>query len=137
MCPDVASRQLEISPSTRTSVKFLARRSRIRTVSSVTDQTRRSGIKLNCSCVVIRYSNPWPEKFSISLRCSKKMPTTSPQSDHQSLDAQKASVPQYLRDRQGRSPPALESPANIAPSYLFHVSNNAHPQASPAKPDTP
>src|ERR1700693_1549227 len=137
MCPDVASRQLEISPSTRMSVKFLASRSRIFTVSSVTHQTRRSGIKLNCSCVVIRCSNPWQEKFSIYLRCNKKMPTTCPRSDHQSLDAQEASVPPCPRDHPGRFLLKLESPANIAPSYLFHVSNNAHHQAWPAKPDTP
>src|ERR1700692_4479400 len=137
MCPEVASRQLEISPSTRMSVKFPASRSRMRTVSSVTDQTRRSGIRLNCSCVVIRYSNPWQEKFSICLRCNKKMLKTYPQSDHQSLDAQKASVPLYPRDPPGRSLPTRESPANIALSYLFHVSNNAHPRASLAKLDTP
>src|ERR1700686_2485441 len=137
MCPEVASRQLEISPSTKMSVKFLASRSRMRTVNSVTDQTRRSGIKLNCSCVVIRYSSPSPEKFSIYLRYSKKMPRTYPRSDHRSLDAPKASIPRYLRDHPARSPPAPESTANTAPFYLFHVSGNAHPPASPAKPDTP
>src|ERR1700732_3686403 len=137
MCPDVASRQFEISPSTRISVKFLARRSRTRTVSSVTDQTRRSGIRLNCSCVVIRYSNPWPEKFSIYLRCSKKKPTTSPRTGHQSLDARRALVPLYLRDHPGHSLPRLESTVNIAPSYLSHVSSNAHPQAWRANLDTP
>src|ERR1700681_833150 len=137
MCPELASRQLEISPSTRMSVKFLASRSRMRTVSSVTDQTRRSGIKLNCSCVVIGYSNPWPEKFSICLRCSKKMPRTCPRSDHQSLDARRTSVPRYLRDHPGHSLPTLESIANIGPSYLFHASGNAHHPASRAKLDTP
>src|ERR1700730_2092346 len=136
MCPDVASRQFEISPSTRISVKFLARRSRTRTVSSVTDQTRRSAMRLNCSCIVIRYSNPWPEKFSIYLRCSKKTPTTYPRSDHQSLDARRASVPRYLRDHPGHSLPPLESIANTAPFCLLHVSSNAHPQASRAKLDT-
>src|ERR1700680_498838 len=137
MCPDVASRQLEISPSTRMSVKFLASRSRLFTVSSVPHQTRRSGIKLNCSCVVIRYSNPCPEKFSICLGCSKKTPRTYPRSDHQSLHARKALVPQRPRDRPGRSPPMLESTANTAPSYLFHVSGNAHPPVLRAMPDTP
>src|ERR1700688_3565907 len=137
MCPEVASRQLEISPSTRMSVKFRASRSRIRTVSSVTDHTRRSGIKLNCSCVVIRHLNPLPEKFSIFRGCNKKMPKTYPQSDHQSLDAQKASVPPCPRDRPGRFLLELESPAHTAPYYLFHVSRKAHPQPSPAKQDTP
>src|ERR1700733_337812 len=107
MCPELASRQLEISPSTRTSVKFLASRSRIRTVSSVTDHTRRSGIKLNCNCVVIRYWNPWPEKFSIYRRCNKKAQRTYPQTDHQSPDATWALVPRCLRDHPGRSLPTL------------------------------
>src|ERR1700692_1269693 len=137
MCPEVASRQLEISPSTRMSVKFLASRSRIRTVSSVTDQTRRSGIKLNCSCVVIRYSNPWPGKFSIYLGCSKKTPRTYRRSDHQFLDARKILVPQSPPHPPGRSSPTLVSTANTAASCLFHVSDNAHLQASPAKPGTP
>src|ERR1700731_4093740 len=121
MCPELASWQLEISPSTKISLKFLASRSRMRTVSSVTDQTRRSGIKLNCSCVVIRYSNPWPEKFSICHRCNKKTPRTYPRSGHQYLHARRTSVPRYQRDRPGRSFPTLVSTANIAPSYLFQV----------------
>src|ERR1700675_3547893 len=137
MCPELASRQLEISPSTRMSVKFLASRSRIRTVSSVTDHTRRSGIRLNCSCVVIRYSNPWPEKFSIYLGCNKKTPRTYPRSGHQSLHARRTLVPRYLRDHPGRFLPMPEWIANTAPSYLFHASGNAHPPASPAKRDTP
>src|SRR6266403_4833902 len=135
MCPDVASRQLEISPSTRMSVKFLASRSRMRTVNSVTDHTRRSGIKLKCSCVVIRYSNPCPGKFSICLRCNKKTPRTYPRSDHQSLHARKASVQRYPLDRPDHSRPTRESPANTAPSCLFHVSGNAHPPAWRAKLD--
>src|ERR1700726_664818 len=115
MCPELASRQLEISPSTRMSVKFLASKSRMRTVSSVTDQTRRSGIKLNCSCVVILCSNPWLGKFSIYFRCNKKAPRTSPQSDHQFLDATWASVPQCPPDHLGRPLLTLESTANTGP----------------------
>src|SRR6202795_2372747 len=137
MCPELASRQFEISPSTRMSVKFLASRSRIFTVSSVTDQTRRSGIQLNCNCAVIRYSNPCPEKFSTYLHCNKKTLTTYPRSDHRSLDAKMASVAQSLRDHPGPSLPTLGSPAKTAPSYLFRPSSNGHPQASPAKLDTP
>src|ERR1700730_3331411 len=137
MCPELASRKLEISTSTTMSVKFLASRSRMRTVSSVTDQTRRSGIRLNCNCVVIRYSNLWPEKFSIYLRCNKKAPRTYPRSDHRSLDATWASVPRYPRDRPGRPLPTFESTANIAPSYLFHASGNAHHPTARANRDTP
>src|ERR1700693_2189957 len=121
MCPELASRQLEISPSTRMSVKFLANRSRMRTVTSVTDHTRRSGIKLNCSCIVIRYSNLWPGKFSIYLRCNKNTPTTSQQIDHQSPDVKNPSTPQCPRGRPNRSFPKLESIANTALSYLFHA----------------
>src|ERR1700686_3017065 len=49
MCPDWASRQLEISPWTLMSVKFLARRSRIFPVSSLTVQVLRSGMRLKVS----------------------------------------------------------------------------------------
>jgi len=47
--PDWASRQLEISPSTLSSVKFLARRSRMRAVSSETESARRDGWRLKVS----------------------------------------------------------------------------------------
>src|SRR6266571_1801398 len=53
MWPDWASRQLEISPCTLMSVKFLARRSRMRAVSSLTVQTGRVGMRLKVSCWVI------------------------------------------------------------------------------------
>src|SRR2546425_915447 len=43
MWPDWASRQLEISPRTKMSVKFLASRSRIRAVRSLTVRTWRVG----------------------------------------------------------------------------------------------
>src|SRR5882724_6889606 len=58
MWPDWASRQLEISPWTEMSVKFLARRSRILPVSSLTVKVLRSGMRLKVSCSVI-LSSQW------------------------------------------------------------------------------
>src|SRR5580658_7937282 len=49
MWPDCASRQLEISPSTQMSVKFLPSRSRMRAVSSLTVRARRVGCRLKVS----------------------------------------------------------------------------------------
>src|ERR1700751_3538711 len=60
MCPDCASRQFDISPSTSTSTKFFPSRSRMRAVSSLTVSDRRSGCKLNVSCAMVfpnRYSS--------------------------------------------------------------------------------
>src|ERR1700704_6074529 len=54
MWPDWASRQLEISPWTEMSVKFLASRSRILPVSSLTVKILRSGMRLKVSCSVMR-----------------------------------------------------------------------------------
>src|SRR5260370_15279521 len=53
MWPDWASRQLETSPCTEMSVKFLARRSRILPVNSLTVNVLRSGMRLKVSCCVI------------------------------------------------------------------------------------
>ena len=53
---DWASRQLEISPSTQMSVKFLPRRSRIRAVSSLTVSARRVGWRLNVSWLILELS---------------------------------------------------------------------------------
>src|SRR6267154_6228818 len=67
MWPDWASRQLEISPWTEMSVKFLARRSRIFPVNSLTVKVLRLGMRLKLSCWVI-LTNPcsvirglWPQ----------------------------------------------------------------------------
>src|SRR5260370_24123411 len=54
MWPDWASRQLEISPWTLTSVKFFARRSRIFPVNSLTVKVLRLGMRLKLSCWVMR-----------------------------------------------------------------------------------
>src|SRR5437899_11927506 len=61
MCPDCASRQLETSPCTKMSVKFLASRSRILPVNSLTVQVLRLGIRLKVSCCVIILGSrdPW------------------------------------------------------------------------------
>src|SRR6266567_3936475 len=61
MWPDWASRQLETSPWTEMSVKFLARRSRIFPVSSLTVHVLRLGIRLKVSCcvIVLRSCDPW------------------------------------------------------------------------------
>src|SRR3989440_2238037 len=53
MWPDWAARQLEISPCTLMSVKFLASRSRIFPVSSLTVKIWRVGMRLKVSCWVI------------------------------------------------------------------------------------
>src|SRR5258705_10407826 len=53
MWPDWASRQLETSPCTEMSVKFLARRSRILPVNSLTVNVLRSGMRLKVRCCVI------------------------------------------------------------------------------------
>src|SRR5882757_2618312 len=58
MWPDWASRQLAFSPWTEMSVKFLARRSRILPVSSLTVKVLRSGMRLKVSCSVI-LSSQW------------------------------------------------------------------------------
>src|SRR6266478_5723598 len=63
MWPDWASRQLEISPWTEMSVKFLARRSRIFPVNSLTVKVLRLGMRLKLSCWVMRRVrvNSWPD----------------------------------------------------------------------------
>src|SRR6266852_184077 len=53
MWPDWASRQLEISPWTEMSVKFLASKSRIFPVNSLTVQVLRLGMRLKVNCWVI------------------------------------------------------------------------------------
>src|SRR5216684_528433 len=54
MWPDWASRQFEISPWTLMPVKFLARRSRIFPVNSLTVKVLRLGMRLKLSCWVMR-----------------------------------------------------------------------------------
>src|SRR5713101_4957667 len=54
MWPDWASRQLETSPWTLMSVKFLARRSRIFPVNSLTVKVLRLAMRLKLSCWVMR-----------------------------------------------------------------------------------
>jgi len=84
MWPDWASRQLEISPWTLMSVKFLASRSRILPVSSLTVKVLRSGMRLKVSCRVMRhplggtppinlheYQNKWVAEFGIR-KCMKR-----------------------------------------------------------------
>src|SRR5258708_38227172 len=53
MWPDWASRQFEISPWTLMPVKFLARRSRIFPVNSLTVKVLRLGMRLKLSCEVM------------------------------------------------------------------------------------
>src|SRR5215467_1028432 len=64
MCPDCASRQLEISPSTSTSTKFRASRPRMRAVSSLTVIERLSGCRLNVSWPIVIPENLLPNRYS-------------------------------------------------------------------------